>query len=308
LNREKDMRNWVILFVVVSALIACGGKKEEAVAVSQSGGSTLGEQIGKPQPAESPSAKMNPELRKSFMEGCTGEIEESFGKEKSGIMCTCMLDKGLAKWELGDFMKKAMEGGPEVEKISLECMKLALGVEVPTETEVATTVETATATADGDDGMGAVKVSFVEGCVGPMKDTFGTAKATGICTCMFDEGTKKWSLGDFMKKAMEQGKEVEEIALKCMAADPIGGDEAAKSETPEATATATGDGNIRKTFIDGCVEPMVESFGRDKSAKICACMFDKGTAKWDLGEFMKKAMEQGEEVKKLAMECVTGNL
>ena len=40
---------------------------------------------------------------------------------------------------------------------------------------------------------------------------------------------------------------------------------------------------------------------------MCGCMYDKGVAKWGLGDFMKKAMEQGDDVTSLAMECA-GNL
>ena len=301
------MRNWVIILVVVGGLFACGGDKEDAATTGQSGGSALGQQIGNPQ-AASPSEELNPELRKSFMEGCTEEFPESVAKEKAEEICGCMLDKGLAKWDLGEFMKRAMEGGKEVEALSLDCVKMAMGDDSELLGQPSENSGTGTAST-GIDGDAAVKTSFVEGCMGPMKDTFGPDKARGICTCMFDEGTSKWSLGDFMKKAMEQGKEVEEIALKCMAAGPIkevSGQ--AEESAPTETADEAPEGDIRETFIKGCVDPMVETFGKEKSSKICACMFDKGTDKWSLGDFMKKAMEQGDDVQKIAMECVTGNL
>jgi hypothetical protein len=67
---------------------------------------------------------------------------------------------------------------------------------------------------------------------------------------------------------------------------------------------------MRGTFVSGCVEPMVKNgtFEAKKAEKICACMFDKGTAKWELGTFMKKAMEQGSDVQEIAKECVLGSM
>jgi len=183
---------WKPFFVltILCFTIACGSKKEEPAVKSQS-------------------SSLSPELRKSFMEGCTGEIVETFGKENSETMCSCMLEKGLAKWGLGEFMKKAMDGGPEVEKISEECLKTALGADAPDEAS-----DPAPAEAAGGDE---IRSSFLEGCVEPLSKEIGTGKARTMCACMYDKGIAKWGLGDFMKKAMEQGDDVQNLAMECAA-------------------------------------------------------------------------------------------
>ena len=83
-----------------------------------------------------------------------------------------------------------------------------------------------------------------------------------------------------------------------------------KEEAAPAGGSGGSEGGaaLRTTFVEGCVAPMEEQFGKDKATKICGCMFDEGTSKWSLGDFMKKAMEQGDEVQQLAIKCVTSNM
>jgi len=75
-----------------------------------------------------------------------------------------------------------------------------------------------------------------------------------------------------------------------------------KSNDSEA-AGGGGSDQIRDTFMESCVAPLSKEISTGKARTMCACMYDKGKAKWGLGDFMNKATEQPEEVQKIAMEC-----
>ena len=92
------------------------------------------------------------------------------------------------------------------------------------------------------------------------------------------------------------------FAIVCMAV-------ACKSDESASSSSGGGGGGdeLRESFLGGCVKPLSKEIGQGKAKKMCGCMYDKGVAKWGLGDFMKKAMEQGDDVTSLAMECA-GNL
>jgi len=68
---------------------------------------------------------IDPEVRESFIGGCTAELKSTFSQEKSVTVCSCMLDKGVDKWGVDEFFKRAIKGGQEVEKIASECVEAA---------------------------------------------------------------------------------------------------------------------------------------------------------------------------------------
>ncbi len=91
------------------------------------------------------------------------------------------------------------------------------------------------------------------------------------------------------------------FAIVCMAVACGKSDESASSSSGGGGG---GGDELRESFLGGCVKPLSKEIGQGKANKMCGCMYDKGVAKWGLGDFMKKAMEQGDDVSSLAMECV----
>jgi len=60
----------------------------------------------------------------------------------------------------------------------------------------------------------------------------------------------------------------------------------------------------RAQFIEGCTGPFKGAIEPEKAEKMCGCIFDKGTAKWGLDTFAKKAVSQDPAVQSMAMECM----
>lgn len=147
---------------------------------------------------------------------------------------------------------------------------------------------------------------FMESCIEPLVESVGEDKAHAVCTCVAEKCTAAWG-PDHTKWAgvgPTHRRKFRQIARDCRNADPIGAVSTQDGQpTPASHSTPTVVEDTRSAFVKVCSVPPIGKLGKEKSEKLCGCIYDKGTAQWTL-EQLSEMGSQNPTFQKLIIECM----